>query len=209
MNNKLWFSSDTHYSHANILHHCNRSFLHIYEHDEVLIDNHNSVVDKDDDYFFLGDFAYRCSPERVSEVINKLNGHIYIILGNHDKPLIQAVKRGLLTNVLNNGKLTIFGLSAILEDSTISISKMINVDGQLIFLSHYGVRSWPSSFRGKSWHLYGHSHNNLEPHYKSFDIGIDTFSETHKRFFPWSYEEIKERMDKVTEPFREASEVDN
>jgi len=209
MNNKLWFSSDTHYSHANILHHCNRSFLHIYEHDEVLIDNHNSVVDKDDDYFFLGDFAYRCSPERVSEIINKLNGHIYIILGNHDKPLIQAVKRGLLTNVLNNGKLTIFGLSAILEDSTISISKMINVDGQLIFLSHYSVRSWPSSFRGKSWHLYGHSHNNLEPHYKSFDIGIDTFSETHKRFFPWSYEEIKERMDKVTEPFREASEVNN
>lgn len=208
MNNKLWFSSDTHYSHANILHHCNRQFLNIYEHDEVLINNHNSVVNKNDDYFFLGDFAYRCSPERVSEIINKLNGHIYIILGNHDKPLLQAVKRGLLTNVLNSGKLTIFGLSTILEDNTISISKMINVEGQLIFLSHYGIRSWPSSFRG-SFHLFGHSHSRLQPFYKSMDVGVDVETDTHRKFFPWSYEEIKIQMDKVTEPFGESSEVNN
>jgi calcineurin-like phosphoesterase family protein len=208
MNNKLWFSSDTHYSHANILHHCNRQFLNIYEHDEVLINNHNSVVNKDDDYFFLGDFAYRCSPERVSEIINKLNGHIYVIIGNHDKPLIQAVKRGLLTNVLNNGKLTIFGLNSILEDNTISISKMINIEGQLIFLSHYGIRSWPSSFRG-SFHLFGHSHSRLPPFYKSMDVGVDIETDTHKKFFPWSYEEIKERMNQVRSEFSESPENDN
>ena len=210
MNSKLWFSADFHFSHNNVLHLCNRPFADIYEHDKVLIQNYNSVVSDNDDFFFLGDFAYKCSCERVVEILKKMNGRIHAILGNHDKILRQAVERGLLNDMLNSGKLEIFGLKAILEDPTIAISKMINIEGQLIFLSHYGIRSWPNSFRG-SICLYGHSHSRLPSLYKSMDVGIDTGVDTgvdietdaHKRFFPWSYEEIQKEMEKVTDSFSE------
>jgi calcineurin-like phosphoesterase family protein len=205
MNSKIWFSADTHYSHANVLHLCDRQFSDIYEHDKILIQNHNQLVSPNDDYFFLGDFAYRCSPERVTEILKKLSGRIHIVIGNHDKPLIQAAERGLLNDMLNKNKLVIFGLNAIMEDHTIGITKMINIDGQLVFLSHYGLRTWPSAFRN-SYHLYGHSHSRLHPLYKSMDVGVDVETSTHKRFFPWSYEEIKEEMEKVIEPFSEDPE---
>jgi len=205
MNSKIWFSADTHYSHANVLHLCDRQFSDIYEHDKILIQNHNSLISDNDDFYHLGDFAFRCSAERVREIIKKLNGRIRIVRGNHEKPLLQAVERGLLNDMLNSGKLEIFGLKAILEDSTLAISKMINVEGQLIFLSHYSHKTFPNAFRNGQ-HLFGHSHGRIEPYFKCRDVGVDTFSETHQRFFPWSYEEIKEEMEKVIEPFSEAPE---
>ena len=53
------------------------------EMDEGLIQNWNRVVGKDDLVFNLGDFAFATNG-RWKELINRLNGHIHLILGNHD-----------------------------------------------------------------------------------------------------------------------------
>lgn len=50
---------------------------------EVLIANWNCVVAQDDIVFHLGDFCLGGSSEWIS-ILDRLNGKIYLILGNHD-----------------------------------------------------------------------------------------------------------------------------
>lgn len=51
--------------------------------DEALINNWNSVVGENDIVFHLGDFAF--APNwRWKELLEKLNGRIYLIMGNHE-----------------------------------------------------------------------------------------------------------------------------
>lgn len=88
----LWFTSDTHFNHNAILNFCNRPFDTIEEHDQQLINNWNSVVKPDDTVFHLGDFCFGGRPKWQS-IIEQLNGHIILILGNHDfKQLTQGIE---------------------------------------------------------------------------------------------------------------------
>lgn len=50
---------------------------------ETIIANWNRVVDPEDIVFHLGDFCLGGSAEWVN-VLNRLNGKIYLISGNHD-----------------------------------------------------------------------------------------------------------------------------
>lgn len=200
-NNRYWFTGDLHLGHRNILQICGRPFKTIQEHDRILIDNHNSVVQDDDVVFNLGDVGFRCSARYIVDKLRLFKGKLVIILGNHDKALRQALKVGLLDKELSTGKIEIIGGNSA-YDTDIAVSKMLNFDGNKIFISHYGHRTWPSAFR-KAMHLYAHSHNNLASYYRSFDVGVDTETETHKKFYPWSLEEIIERMNCIKENFSE------
>lgn len=71
----------------------------------------------------------------------------------------------------------------------------IEINGQKIVLCHYAMRVWPESHYN-SWHLYGHSHGNLSGIGKSIDVGVDTHN-----FYPYSFEKIKELMDKKEDNF--------
>ena len=55
---KVFFTSDTHFNHANIIKFCERPFGSIEEMNEALIANWNRVVGKDDIVFHLGDFCF-------------------------------------------------------------------------------------------------------------------------------------------------------
>ena len=54
----VFFTSDTHFGHENILKFCNRPFSSIEDHDLALINNWNSVIGNDDTVFHLGDFCF-------------------------------------------------------------------------------------------------------------------------------------------------------
>lgn len=79
---RIFFTSDLHFGHQNILKFCNRPWKTTEEMDEALIKRWNSVVGKDDIVFNLGDFAF-APDRRWKEVLSRLNGHHYLILGNH------------------------------------------------------------------------------------------------------------------------------
>ena len=79
-----FFTSDTHFGHANIIRLCNRPFKDVEEMNEKLVENWNRVVPEDGTVFHLGDFAFGGSG-LWNSVIPRLNGQIYLIIGNHDR----------------------------------------------------------------------------------------------------------------------------
>ena len=83
MNVNTWFTSDTHFYHANIIKYCNRPFADVEEMNKALVDNWNSIVGNDDIVWHLGDFALG-KKENVLEILPKLNGKINLVMGNHD-----------------------------------------------------------------------------------------------------------------------------
>lgn len=159
------------------------------QHDEALIQNWNNCVKPGDEAYFLGDFTF--SRERAMEYRRRLNGTIFFIEGNHDKPAFQIRE----------------------SFSWYRQVREVRVNSQDIFLSHYAHRVWSSSHHGV-WHLYGHSHNSLpdDPNSMSFDVGIDAtanrlagfptggvFDGTKPADYrPMSFDEVKAVMAKKT-----------
>ena len=179
--------------HRNIIGLCSRPFEDVDEMEREIIARHNELVAPNDEVYDLGDFAYRCPPEHASDCLRRLNGRRTMLWGNHDKPLRQALRQGLLDDLVQSGRVTFVGD----PDPRFQTGLRVVIDGQRIVLGHYAQRTWQGAFRG-AWHLFGHSHGNLNPFRKSLDVGIDAWA-----FRPASIEEIQERMDAVTKEFSE------
>lgn len=81
---RVWLTSDQHFSHKNIIEYCNRPFKDIHHMNEVLIFNYNSLVSPGDIVFNLGDVCMG-QIENIDEYIPRLNGNIIHIIGNHDR----------------------------------------------------------------------------------------------------------------------------
>jgi calcineurin-like phosphoesterase family protein len=78
----IYFSSDHHFGHSNIIKYCNRPYSSVEEMNEKLIENWNATVKPEDTVYYLGDFSLSTKP--VKEITPKLNGHKLLIPGNHD-----------------------------------------------------------------------------------------------------------------------------
>lgn len=79
----IWFHSDPHFGHKNIIKYENRPFKDTNEMDEHIIQKWNSVVKDNDLVFLLGDIFF-CKAERQQYVVNRLKGRVHVIRGNHD-----------------------------------------------------------------------------------------------------------------------------
>lgn len=167
---KVWFTSDTHYGHGNVIKYSKRPFVDTNDMDEAMADRWNSVVSKGDLVYHLGDFCLNTT-EHATAIASKLRGQKYLIFGNHDKALRKSKE--------------FLGHWIWAKDLT-----QIEVQNQKITLCHYAMRTWASSHHG-TWQLYGHSHGSLpdDPHSLSVDVGVDCWDYT-----PISFEQLKERM---------------
>lgn len=81
----VFFTSDTHFGHKNIIEYCNRPFKYTGEMNTALIKNWNNVVRKNDIVYHLGDFSIGLGQENIADIVKRLNGSIYLIKGNHDQ----------------------------------------------------------------------------------------------------------------------------
>jgi calcineurin-like phosphoesterase family protein len=154
-----FFTADTHWGHANIIRYCDRPFETKREHDEALIANWNSVVQKKDTVYHLGDFGFGSPTWIMDKIASRLTGKIILIKGNHDKGVIRdpLCKR----------------FEAI-KDVHMVRTQLKGKDIRL-WLSHYAHRTWPFNNYG-SIHLFGHSHGNMPPIYNSMDVGVDCWN---------------------------------
>lgn len=79
-----WVTSDTHFSHANIIRLSNRPFRDVDHMNGSLIANWNAVVSPSDTVYHLGDFGLG-SWETWENIGRRLNGNKFLITGNHDR----------------------------------------------------------------------------------------------------------------------------
>ena len=171
---RLFFTADTHFGHRNIIKYCGRPFSSVEEMNEAIIENWNSVVRKDDTIFHLGDFAMGDTTE-WNRILERLNGNIYLILGNHD---LKTIRKGI------NGF------------KHIAMQMMICYKGQKIYLNHFPFLRYSGADRN-TWQLFGHVHTNYINNLKDssrlqmlmptqYDVGVD-----NNNFTPISFEQIK------------------
>lgn len=167
----VFFTSDSHFSHDRIIKYCRRPFKNGFEMDDVLIDNWNKVVTKNDVVYHLGDYGFTPKAktegiERLQKISNRLRGKIILIKGNHD------------TNV---DKINRF--------ETVKDYHVIHTHNTRFVLFHYPMRSWQFMNHG-SIHLFGHCHSNMPPHYQSFDVGVDNVAKIFGLGRPEDYRPI-------------------
>jgi calcineurin-like phosphoesterase family protein len=168
----VFFTSDQHFGHKNIIEYCNRPFADVEEMNRTMISLWNGVVRPEDLVYHLGDFCL--DRGNVNSLLNILNGTIFFLWGSHDKWMRHFAPDN------NESRVIFLG----------SLDEII-IEKQPIILCHYSMRSWPKSFHG-SWHLFGHSHGRLEPYGKSFDVGVDYWN-----FTPVSWEQVKNKMNEL------------
>ena len=90
---EIWFTSDTHFSHARIAEFCpqRQDWFNmdgpgdIDTMNEGLIEVWNNTVQSGDRVYHLGDFAMG-KIDTSLPIISRLNGNVTLILGNHDRP---------------------------------------------------------------------------------------------------------------------------
>ena len=111
----LFFTSDLHLGHENIIGFCNRPFKSVYHMNTSLIRNWNQRVKPVDEVIFLGDFCFRNTAggktgeggqTLAKEYLEQLNGHITFVRGNHDNN--NSLNTKIESLVLNAGGFNIF-----------------------------------------------------------------------------------------------------
>jgi calcineurin-like phosphoesterase family protein len=176
----IWFTSDCHFCHTNVIKYDNRPFNDVEEMNEKLILNWNSVVGEKDVVFYLGDLSFDRGGGNTERIVNELNGKIHYILGNHDDERdIRKLNR----------------FESISDYINLSVNDLDNPrKKQGIVMMHYPILSWDKAHHG-DWHLHGHSHQSLvtqNPEYykrKVLDMGCNGWG-----YKPVSYNEIKTIM---------------
>jgi len=188
----LFFCSDHHFDHSATIGYDQRIdprtgelFTDVDTMNEYLVEAWNETVGPRDQVWHLGDFAFN----RTGHWMDRLNGHIHIVWGNHDKDAQryhkQALKLGLKT-------------FASTQDY-----KRLRYAGKRFILSHYAFRTWHGVRKG-AIQLYGHSHGSMdspiawstnERHTNGFpNLSMDVGIMTRPSFKPYHFDKIVEVM---------------
>ena len=100
----IYFTSDNHFFHSNIIKYCNRPFANVEEMNSEMIKRWNERVDNNDTVFHLGDFGLIKSgeaPDAIKDTFDfvrkQLNGNIIFIRGNHDN---QNKNRSIIESIV-------------------------------------------------------------------------------------------------------------
>lgn len=93
----IFVISDTHFGETNIIKYFNRPFASAQEMDETMQKRWNSVVQQQDVVIHCGDFCDGKGKHALTNIIKyrrQLNGHIGLILGNHDNERLNYRDKG-------------------------------------------------------------------------------------------------------------------
>lgn len=175
----IFLTSDTHFNHLNILAYepVSRPFANVEEMNEVIIERWNSVVSPEDEVYHLGDF-FMGKLTDIKPILNRLNGKITLIRGNHDQ----------------NNRIKIF------KENNIEVKNIeyIQYKGKYFILCHFPITNEEFtkmivSDNGEIITLYGHVHSNAPKGFVNgtYHVGMDTNNLT-----PISIQQIWEEIEK-------------
>jgi calcineurin-like phosphoesterase family protein len=182
---KIFFVSDTHFGHSNIIKFCDRPFKDAEEMDYKLIENWNKKVPQDGLVFHLGDFAWG-GHEYWKKIRSQLNGEIILIKGNHDqKNMSSTAEQELFKHV--------------------TWQMLIEIEGRKVLLNHFPFLCYAGVYREPSklvFQAYGHVHSGeakkgqdlprlIHTYPMQYDVGVD-----NNNYEPISWYELNEKIQK-------------
>lgn len=176
--NKLFFTSDTHFFHDNILKFCHRPFNSIQDQTEELIKRWNEIVPEDGIVFHLGDLAWTGDIDRILNLVKSLNGSINLILGNHDYK--NKLDRDIIKNIFKS-----YG-GDVMDIANILVRDDNNTQ---IVACHYPMLFWQPNIIM----IHGHIHSGPDStasekaafHPMRYDVGVD-----NNNYYPISYTKL-------------------
>ena len=170
----LWFTSDTHFNHANI---CSsttqwtdpvtcREFDTLEDMNKRLVAGINASVGENDILFHLGDWSFG-GFEQIERFRNQLNcKNIHIVTGNHD----HHIERN------KDGVQSLFSSVSKYVELNVKWNVGTTLQGEQNFiLMHFPIASWNNMSRG-TIHLHGHVHFEADKRIgpgKMMDVGVD------------------------------------
>jgi len=160
---RTFFTSDTHFNHANIIQLSKRPFKDLVEMNEALTRNWNEVVRPEDVIFHLGDFAMG---QRVLHkgFLERLNGYKVLIQGNHDGTGKKMLEMGW---------------------NEVNLNRTMSWGGKTFYMAHVPPREvdvYPDRFYHKEftqsapahdYWLCGHVHEKFKRRRNVINVGVD------------------------------------
>ena len=172
----VYFTSDWHLYHTNIIKYSHRPFKNFSDMNKVILQNYFETVNPGDTVFFLGDFTFgkQTQYSELVNIIKKITDGIdfHVILGNHDHQKVRSLFKKYAKSV---EKL-----------------KEVKVGGQSITMCHYPMVSYNQSHRN-AWQLYGHHHRSTDEEIpgKRWNVCVDV-----NDFKPVSFRELRKIMER-------------
>ena len=175
---KIWFTSDTHFDHKNICsattnwveaENLTRKFSSLDQMNDELVTSINNKVGQDDILFHLGDWSFN-GFENIRKFRERINcKNVHLILGNHDHH-IERNKDNIQS---------IFSSVSQYLDLEVKWrpyhSKLVADSYTRFVLFHYPIASWNGMSDGVI-HLHGHVHLSPQQRVangKAMDVGVD------------------------------------
>ena len=177
---KTWFCSDLHFSHPSVLYfHPERreaagitldelqadKHAAIKKHDDWLIELWNKTIAKNDNVYILGDLCLG-NKVKTEEILKKLRGNKYLILGNHDKSCKGLERYFEWVGDIKEAKFTHNQYEFIKDGETFAVE-----------MCHFPMLSWNRRPHG-TCHLHGHCHGSIDAFNETtnelrVDVGFD------------------------------------
>ena len=144
-----YYIADLHFFHAAMNQRMDkRGFANVEEMNEYMIEKWNGKVRKNDDVVIIGDLSWG-NAEETNALLNRLNGRLYLIQGNHDR-------------FLANKDMDISRFQWIKPYEELSDNK------RKVVLCHYPIMCYNGQYRldeegnPKTYMLYGHVHDTQD-----------------------------------------------
>jgi len=183
----VWFTSDHHFFHKNIIRLCNRPFSDMQEMSDKLIEKWNSVVQPNDYVFNLGDFCWSGSSDQWIKLLDKLNGIQILVIGNHDdRKCVEKVEKHYTPNQITSIVTKLLSVKERLE---------VRCGKRRYILDHFPQYNWEGKHHGV-YHLHGHIHekNNEIGTINSYNVSVE-----RNDYRPISLVEVNQILDKQKE----------
>lgn len=195
----VFFTSDLHIYHANVIKYCDRPFSSVEEMNEILVKQWNDTIGPEDTVYCLGDFSMAFRP--VETFTTRLNGTKYLVPGNHDfchsyhkHSRTLEGQANWIQKYIDNGWI-VLPEQATLDIPTVGIVNMCHhpyviLDRHDIYDDKY--TKWRPKDDGR-WLLCGHVHEKWRVVNKMINVGVDQ----------WNFKPVS--MDQIIKIITEAS----
>ena len=161
---EIYFIADTHFGDDNIRRYENRPFENTVQMEQEIIKRWNNVVKDTDRVYVLGDFG---ADKYEKDLLNKLNGKIYLVKGNHDEYSNDYYR--------NAGFIEVYDLPVILGDFWILSHEPLYVNSNMPYAN-----------------IFGHVHNS--PIYKTYSSQHYCVSAERIDYTPVSMKQIMKKV---------------